>query len=262
MRVHFSVGTVVVLTVLSIASVVACGSGSTPGAEAADASAGDSARPEPVHIDQSAFPSTCPKDLSALSPAVPFDSVEVREYGGDRDFRQIEDAGADGGLPLPKDVTVLTAYGAPCASATNRDACLVKHAGAYVSLSDWSSLANYRGGAAPPRASFAFYVVTRGDDVSIVSTRVDLLRLLGPLDNPTEAIHAIGGPFAGCLPMREDAAGYSFFSLSCSGEGKLEGESSLDPVWEVVTKMTRDGAVSTSESRGPFAGSSFCIPAP
>lgn len=261
MRVQVSVGTALVLTVLSLGSVAACGSGSAPGSEASDASAGDSARPAPEHVDQSAFPSTCPKDLSAFSPAVPFDSIEVRVFG-EREFRQVEDAGADGGLPLPQDVTVLTAYGAPCASATNRDACLVKHAGAYVSQSDWSSLANYRGGAAPPRASFAFYVVTRGNDVSIVSTRVDLLRLLGSLDNPTEAIHAIGGPFAGCLPMREDAAGYSFFSLSCSGEGKLEGESSLDPVWEVVTTMTRDGAITKAESRGPFSGSSYCIPAP
>lgn len=200
------------------------------------------------HIDRSAFPKTCSQGLAGLTPTGAFDAIEVRTT--------LAQADAGGGPPY----AVVETRGAPCATATSA-ACKTSFDAAVVKTSSWSTNANYRGGPAPPPERFAYYVVTRGNSVIAIADEPALVAFLAPIDTVTEAIHVRQGPLGGasvCPLVRTDADGYSFLDDGC---GPFTGNSYTTT--EIVTKVARDGAVTTTQTAGPFPDPTFrCAPVP
>lgn len=242
----------------------ACGStGSTGAADAADAGAdaAQDATKEPDHLDTSAFTQVCGKGVMDLVPSPDVDFLEIRSFEPDTPrfdaglLPDAGDAGTDAGDALPWATTSVSRRGTPCATATDRGACLTKLASTDIEISDWTSRDGFTGGAFP-RLAYVYYAFTRGETVGTITTRAGLLAFLGTIDSPTKAIHAAAGPrgASGCYSMRTDADGYAFFGTTCNG---------ADTYLEIVTKIGRDGSANVIARGGPFKDTTGgCLPKP
>lgn len=244
-------------------------------------------------IDPGQFPEVCVSGMDAILPASPGDAIELRstyagatlgtptanpdaglDSDGDAGTNADREAGADAGS-RPEATTPATPYtviatrGTPCATATDKTACLAKFAGAPLVSPTWSDLDGYSGGARPPAPNYMYYVVTSGDDVRVVSTRADLAALLAPVEFVGEAQLVLNGPsrlnaavsmsdptrIKACSRVRTDPDGFAFFSTACAGD---------DAHFDVVSKVARDGTV-TVVRNGPFKDPedrSNCSPKP
>jgi hypothetical protein len=237
------------IVLVSLAAVGACTSGSGLVGGGLGDGGGDGSTGY-GHINRTPFPSTCSLGLAGLTPTGAFDAMEIR-------VTLAPDADAGGGLPY----TVQETRGTPCSTAANNATCITSFHNAVVAMSAWSTNANYSGGAAPPPARYAFYVVTHGDTVVTISNAADLVAFLAPIDSVTEAIDVKQGPLGGtsvCPYIRTDADGYSFLEDGC---GSVSG--SNPGLTENVIKVSRTGAVSTVQTAGPFPDpTGSCLPKP
>jgi hypothetical protein len=204
------------------------------------------------HIDPTPFPKTCSQGLAGLNPSAPFDAIQIRVTAEPVD--DLPDAGGPA-------YTVQETRGTPCKTAKDHPTCLAAFDAALVKTSAWSTNANYRGGPAPPPDRWGFYVVTRADSVVVIATASDLAAFIAPIDSVTEAIHMRSGPLGGtteCPRVRTDADGYSFLDDGC---GPYNGQTYTKT--EVVTKVSRDGSIATTQTAGPFPDPTFsCAPVP
>lgn len=235
----------------------ACGSSGSTDATDAGADAAQDATKEPDHLDTSAFTQVCGKGVQDLVPSPDVDFLEIRSFDPETprfDAGLLPDAG-DAGDALPWGTTSVSRRGTPCATATDRGACLTKLASTAIELSDWTSLDGYTGGA-PKRREYVYYTFTRGETVGTITTRAGLLAFLGTIDSPTKAIHAAAGPrgASACYSMRTDPDGYAFFGTTCNG---------IDTYLEIVTKIGRDGSAKEIARGGPFKDTTGgCLPKP
>jgi hypothetical protein len=249
-------------------------------------------------LDPAQFPEVCVTGLDALLPLGTGDAIQLRrtysddpfgvpsprpdagfDAGGDAgadagdDAGPSPDAGDDAG-PSPdaprepaSSYIVIATRGTPCATATDKSACLAKFATAPLVSPTWSSLDGYSGGTRPPPPNYMYYVVTIGDEVRVVSTRADLAALLAPVDTLGEAQLVLYGPprltstvsdptgIKACSRVRTDPDAFAFFGTECSG---------VDAHFEVVSKVSRDGRVTVTRT-GPFEDPqdrSNCAPKP
>jgi hypothetical protein len=238
----------------------ACGStGSTGAVDTTDAGA-DAAQDakDPDHLDTSAFTQVCGKGVTDLVPSPDVDFLEIRTFEPETprfDAGLLPDAGDAGADALPWATISVSRRGTPCATATDRAACLTKLTSTEIESSDWTSRDGFTGGAFP-RLAYDYYAFTRGETVGTITTRAALLAFVGTIDSPSKAIHVAAGPrgASGCYSMRTDPDGYAFFGTTCN---------SMDTYVEVVTKIGRDGRATEIARGGPFKDTKGnCLPRP
>lgn len=111
-----------------------------------------------------------PSAVQDLSPAAPFDYIELRTVFDD----------VDDGEP-----NVIQSAGTPCASATDAAACEAAIAAA-------TSSEGFELGQCVLGCNRYQYLVNRGDEVEVVGTLDGVLALLGAIDTPNEAVLRAG----------------------------------------------------------------------
>jgi len=246
----------IVSTVLAgTVGTVACGG-------AATSPVGDDGGTPPAPLpDESTFTCTSPlgEIIANLRPASPVDHVELRgqhfatstnEPARDGDAGSIDDAdGGDTGPPpalLPTET--LSSHGTPCATASDRDACMTALADARIDAGGWRNRATGVDMGIPPTYRHDFIVYTRGDEVGIAKNAAELAAFLGPIDTLEEAR----------LLMTTQ-----LHDLECSTEPFKSGwRQNADGSWEVLVtgrscgtdyqvrmKVTADGVVSQLDRR-------------
>jgi len=153
------------------ASAYACSVG---GPDPSDAGQEDG--PTPAFADEATFACDAPLPalLADLTPGTPVDYVELRIQ------RYLDDGGRD-------EWTTAESQGTPCASATDTEACNAKLAGAAPPSIQhgWRFTGDHIGLYQEPERQVL--VVTRGDEVTVLSTMDEVRSFLGPIDTFAEA---------------------------------------------------------------------------
>ena len=245
----------IVSTVIAgAAGSVACGASTTT----VDGDGGSHAPPLP---DESTFTCSTPlgEVIATLRPGSPVDYVELRGQhftsstnepprDGDAGALEDSDAGDAGSLPDLLPTETLSSHGTPCATASDRDACMSALADARIDSGGWSRNRGNGDMVIPPTYRHDFLVFTRGDDVGIAKNAAELAAFLGPIDTLEEArllvttqlhdLECATTPFKSGWRQNADGS----WELLVTGR-------SCGTDYQVRMKVTADGVVSQVERR-------------
>jgi len=170
------------------------------------------------------------KGLGTAKPAKPFNYIELRQT-----LLRFEDGGY-----VPDTSTTLASSGVKCSGAPDAAACDA----AVTKASSTKDLFPPAGGRQIPMARY--FVVQSGADVTVVSTRAELLTFFGAIDAPSEAklLVAADGyePLCGPESVREVAGGYEVVarkSTECLNQ-YMGYVLSVTPAGVVTVKTTVD----------------------
>lgn len=139
------------IVALSLTSAAACGGVDTGGFEAVPCAAGE-------RVDY----------LAGLTLADPADYLELHEF----EFE-------------PSTARLLQSAGVKCGAATDKAACE-----AAIAAAATNAMAGFELGQCVQVCTNGYLIVNRGDDVSVVSTKEDMLALLAPIDAAADAVFA------------------------------------------------------------------------
>ncbi|MBX3229967.1 MAG: ferritin-like domain-containing protein [Labilithrix sp.] len=130
--------------------------------------------------------------------------------------------------------------GAPCATATSREACETAVAAA-TAAAGWRHVGTYAG---RPDLDYGYGVVTRGDDVRVLATAEELQKLVAPIESLKEAVALArlveGPPHCSSGNARTDPDGFvlRYQPFVCDR-----------PTVERLVKVARDGTISVVAQR-------------